>query len=959
MLRIYEIAKKLNTTSKRILELFGQNGIQFKSHMSLVPDSDYNKLIAHMGLEIDHQDKIISKPQKDIPLSNPNRIDKFYREASQTKLVSWIEGEEVDRKLQYVYSSIEDSRKRYGDYKKCEFHLHTPASKCYKLLSNWTAEKFNNLTLIELLEVAEKNGLYNNDMINVIKHNIEYYEGKRYKNDNKSKPFVSFFENTVFKLITHSLYKNNIDVAVVSDHHTIEGYIKLKVALEEYYKERRSEIKKPIFLLMGVEISCSDDNHVVGIFNDTDENIELVVRFLKDISYPGSDGTFYPSQYIIEEIISMGGIAYLAHLNSSNFNGNEAYKVKLMNIDNMIAIGLTDMDKKDAVYERIKPFIRSKNREFCFLNESDAHSIEQIGKRNTWVKFSNKISFPSLLKAIEDYGVCIKTDVPNISNKYIKGMVICPGEYGYLGPRPLSNRRVYYQDKNDLVVEFSQDLNCIIGGRGTGKSTLLNIINISFNLEADNDILEFICKNEQIFILFYFEGTDYILRFIPQIYGFYYNGDIKYSSNAFKTGYYKTDNEMRQLTNEWIQLYAVNDSSEKNKKIIRKTNNYRILNDFFRRGYSINNLVSKISNNTIGTFIRDVVMNGIDYADTKQYIKEIDKVNGRDIISYIKKNMLQIVDAFNKQKNTVDSIIQGFNEKFDKQLRIIYSPRQNRIDYVSGILDKIARQSDKHIAGTFLTWQDIEHYVKLVSQKIGFIQFIYLLFIRNYEELEKVQSLKELVDYSAISITKISTGLSDVNRNNTNTVFSAIFNKLREEPSLINECLMRWLKEADDFTIEFNINYKESVETVPTVFKPLNELSLGQKVSALLTFVFNYGEYAGDTTPLIIDQPEDNLDNQYIYKNLIKSLRNIKNKRQVIVVTHNSTIVTNADAEQVIVMGSDNKKGWIQSRGYPSDETIVRHIVNHMEGGVESLRNKILKYRHFIKELNINGVTVK
>jgi hypothetical protein len=174
----------------------------------------------------------------------------------------------------------------------------------------------------------------------------------------------------------------------------------------------------------------------------------------------------------------------------------------------MIAIGLTDLEKKDSVCERIKPFLRSKNKEFCFINESDTHSIDQIGKRNTWVKFSNKPNFSSLVKAIEDFGVCVKTDVPNVSNKYIKGMVVCPGEYGYLGSRPNINRKVHPQDKDDLVVEFSQDLNCIIGGRGTGKSTLINIINVCFNLEADSDLLEFVCKNEQIFILFHYEGTD-------------------------------------------------------------------------------------------------------------------------------------------------------------------------------------------------------------------------------------------------------------------------------------------------------------------------------------------------------------------------------------------------------------------------------------------------------------------
>jgi predicted ATP-dependent endonuclease of OLD family len=95
---------------------------------------------------------------------------------------------------------------------------------------------------------------------------------------------------------------------------------------------------------------------------------------------------------------------------------------------------------------------------------------------------------------------------------------------------------------------------------------------------------------------------------------------------------------------------------------------------------------------------------------------------------------------------------------------------------------------------------------------------------------------------------------------------------------------------------------------------------------------------------IILDQPEDNLDNQYIYKNLVNSLKQIKNSRQIIIVTHSSTIVTNADAEQVIVLESDSKNGWIVKKGYPDDDTITKHIINYLEGGADSFKHKIGMY---------------
>ncbi|MNN74390.1 hypothetical protein D3C81_1905840 [compost metagenome] len=120
----------------------------------------------------------------------------------------------------------------------------------------------------------------------------------------------------------------------------------------------------------------------------------------------------------------------------------------------------------------------------------------------------------------------------------------------------------------------------------------------------------------------------------------------------------------------------------------------------------------------------------------------------------------------------------------------------------------------------------------------------------------------------------------------------------------------------------------------------------------ILTFIFEYGKFFNDNTPLIIDQPEDNLDNQYIYKNLVNSLKQIKNSRQIIIVTHSSTIVTNADAEQVIVLESDSKNGWIVKKGYPDDDTITKHIINYLEGGADSFKHKIGMYS---RVLDINN----
>ena len=82
-------------------------------------------------------------------------------------------------------------------------------------------------------------------------------------------------------------------------------------------------------------------------------------------------------------------------------------------------------------------------------------------------------------------------------------------------------------------------------------------------------------------------------------------------------------------------------------------------------------------------------------------------------------------------------------------------------------------------------------------------------------------------------------------------------------------------------------------------FKSLSTASAGQKTAAILTFLLSFGE-----SPLLLDQPEDDLDNKLVYDLVVKGLRNAKEKRQIIVVTHNANIPVNGDAEYILSMNA-------------------------------------------------------
>lgn len=115
------------------------------------------------------------------------------------------------------------------------------------------------------------------------------------------------------------------------------------------------------------------------------------------------------------------------------------------------------------------------------------------------------------------------------------------------------------------------------------------------------------------------------------------------------------------------------------------------------------------------------------------------------------------------------------------------------------------------------------------------------------------------------------------------------------------------------------------------IFKPVEQGSPGQKTAALLAFILSYG-----SEPLVLDQPEDDLDNHLIYDLIVTQLREIKQKRQVLIVTHNANIVVNGDAENVIALDVKSGQTRIVTQGGLQEPSIRDEICRVMEGGKEA-----------------------
>jgi energy-coupling factor transporter ATP-binding protein EcfA2 len=143
------------------------------------------------------------------------------------------------------------------------------------------------------------------------------------------------------------------------------------------------------------------------------------------------------------------------------------------------------------------------------------------------------------------------------------------------------------------------------------------------------------------------------------------------------------------------------------------------------------------------------------------------------------------------------------------------------------------------------------------------------------------------------------------------------------------------LDRLDIWYPEDSLNVEYSTSTDRQIFRPIHEGSPGQKTAALLAFLLSYGE-----EPLILDQPEDDLDNRLIYDLIVTQLREIKRYRQVIVVTHNANIVVNGDAEYVVTLTAHRGQTQIEADGCLQEKAVRETICDIMEGGEKAFEQR-------------------
>lgn len=170
---------------------------------------------------------------------------------------------------------------------------------------------------------------------------------------------------------------------------------------------------------------------------------------------------------------------------------------------------------------------------------------------------------------------------------------------------------------------------------------------------------------------------------------------------------------------------------------------------------------------------------------------------------------------------------------------------------------------------------------------------------------------------------------------------------LRDEarqPVSIVDLVRKGTEPIDVYNYVFGLEYLFPRYALTWGARTLDQLSPGERGALLLVF---YLVADKDTIPLVIDQPEENLDNESVYRLLVPCIKKAKERRQVIIVTHNPNLAVVCDADQVVYCEMDKPGGnrITYTSGAIENPLINRHVVDVLEGTRPAFDMRDAKYK--------------
>lgn len=215
-------------------------------------------------------------------------------------------------------------------------------------------------------------------------------------------------------------------------------------------------------------------------------------------------------------------------------------------------------------------------------------------------------------------------------------------------------------------------------------------------------------------------------------------------------------------------------------------------------------------------------------------------------------------------------------------------------------------------------------------------------YVRKHTPSSFVRSIIEPGDYSSLIVTSEDANLAKdvIDLEKAKGVANHLSPYLEGTDNQFNAANLEKLLDLEHLDIE-------DLPVIKLDDKSIEDLSPGQRCSTLIPIIL-----LESTSPLIIDQPEDNLDNELVFDLVVDILRSLKQQRQIIVATHNPNIPVSGDAEQIIVFETNSKKDCdVACQGSIDDETVIEKIKAIMEGSENAFRIRAEKYGYQLSVL--------
>lgn len=274
-------------------------------------------------------------------------------------------------------------------------------------------------------------------------------------------------------------------------------------------------------------------------------------------------------------------------------------------------------------------------------------------------------------------------------------------------------------------------------------------------------------------------------------------------------------------------------------------------------------------------------------------IKEFSEQKKHDrnfIYNSIQKKIVEIYKIKEGIFNSRLSVVNYLNENLNPIIKININPASDFTNYIAAL--------ENSLRGSGLKYKEL---LKTISEKISPAWLMYYSITEKYEDFAKILGIPlersvRLLGY-----------LGDIN---------------------LGEILSTNVQDTVDFALLDHGDYKL-----------VSELSIGQRCTVVLSIILE-----NKNRVLIIDQPEDHLDNEFIVKTLISSIKRRTITAQTIVSSHNANIPVLGGAQNIINLESNGRKGFVRTSGDVNKKEIKNTIESIMEGGRDAFKIRSIFY---------------